>query len=69
MIPADAMETAINMVCEARSESVIVSSLPGAVIIARAIVAERERCAKVAEFWGCKGAAQEIIGDIRRIDQ
>ncbi len=46
-IPADVMEAALAISYSAEI-AVPVGSLPGAIYIARAIMAERERCAKKA---------------------
>lgn len=50
-IPEDVMKAAIGIAYSAEC-SVVVGSFPGAIYIARAILAERERCAKVAHC-GC----------------
>ncbi|TIW56704.1 MAG: hypothetical protein E5V54_11335 [Mesorhizobium sp.] len=49
-IPADIMKAATDIAYSAET-GVVVGSFPGAVYIARAILAERERCAETARDW------------------
>ena len=50
-IPADVMKAATDIACSAE-RGVPVGSLPGVIYLAKAILAERERCANIAHC-GC----------------
>lgn len=53
-IPADVMDTAIRATIDACNRGhgqAATGSLIGAVTIARAVMAERERCEKIARDW------------------